>query len=51
MKHLVIISTLVLSVVLIVISKPEAKVDSKKEYFELKAKINHVVKLTKCDSG
>lgn len=51
MKHLVIISTLALSVIFIVISKPKIKLDSKKEYFELKSKINHVVKLTKCDSG
>ena len=52
MKHILIISSLSITVLIIVISKPkEVKVYSKKEYFELKAKINHVAKLTKCDSG
>lgn len=53
MKHAIIITFLTISVLVVVINKPKEviKKDSKKEYFELKSKINHVAKLTKCDSG
>lgn len=53
MKKLFLISTFGLSVLFTVFAKPNSKIKSKSDYFELKSKHNknHVAKLTKVDSG
>ena len=51
MKHLIIILILLRSLALLIITKPKATINSKNEFFELKAKRNHIARLSKVDSG